>query len=100
MESVALRSVKNLLGSALLDDLAAVHKDDAGTETLDRMLSVASNKQVIRKANFMNIKTGEAINACFEYENFMFEKFGIFLKDNHLSEENKKILEQARANQG
>lgn len=63
---------------------------------LDRMLSVASNKQVIRKANFMNIKTGESINACFEYENFMFEKFGIFLKENHLSEENKKILEQAR----
>ena len=73
---------------------------DKDLETLDRMLSVASNKQVIRKANFMNIKTGESINACFEYENFMFEKFGIFLKDNHLSEENKKILEQARANQG
>lgn len=72
---------------------------DKDLETLARMLSVARNKQVIRKANFMNIKTGEAINACFEYENFMFEKFGIFLKDNHLSEENKKILEQAREKQ-
>ena len=73
---------------------------DKDLEILDRMLSVASNKQVIRKANFMNITTGQSVNACFEYENFMFEKFGIFLKDNHLSEENKKILEQARANQG
>lgn len=62
---------------------------------LDRILTVVSQKQVIRKANFMNIKTGKSINACFEYENFMFEKFGIFLKDNHLSEENKKILEKA-----
>ena len=68
---------------------------DKDLEILDRMLSVASYKQVIRKANFMNIKTGETINACFEYENFMFEKFGIFLKNNHLSEENKKILEEA-----
>ena len=73
---------------------------DKDLAILDRMLSVAGYKQVIRKANFMNIKTGESMNACFEYENFMFEKFGIFLKDNHLSEENKKILEQARANQG
>lgn len=71
---------------------------DKDLETLDRMLSVASNKQVIRKANFMNIKTGESTNACFEYEDFMFEKFGIFLKDNHLSEKNKAILEKARNN--
>lgn len=68
---------------------------DKDLEILDMMLSVARYKQVIKKANFMNIKTGKTINACFEYENFLFEKFGIFLKDNHLSEGNKKILEEA-----
>ncbi len=71
---------------------------DKDLETLDRMLSVASKKQVIRNANFMNVKTGQGVNACFEYEDFMFEKFGIFLKDNHLSEKNRAILEKAMNN--
>lgn len=70
---------------------------DNDLQVLDRMLSVASKKQTIRNANFMNIKTGEHHNACFEYENFMFEKFGIFLKNNNLSEKNKKIIEEAQS---
>ena len=68
---------------------------DEDLAVLDRMLTVAGKKQTIRNANFMNIKTGESMNACFQYEDFMFEKFGIFLKDNHLSEKNKKILEKS-----
>ena len=42
--------------------------------------------------------TGKHFNACFKYEDFMFEKFGIFLTDNHLSDKNKDILKKAEEN--
>lgn len=64
-------------------------------QILDCMLTVASMKPVIKKANFVDKRTGEMTNACFDFENFMFEKFGIFLKNNHLSEKNKAIIKNA-----
>ena len=65
---------------------------------LDCMLTVASKKQTIRNANFFEKDTGKHFNACFKYEDFMFEKFGIFLTDNHLSDKNKDILKKAEEN--
>ena len=69
---------------------------DKDMEILYKMLILASQKRVIREAKFLEINTEETSNACFEYENFMFEKFGIFLHDNHLSEENKAKLEETK----
>lgn len=70
---------------------------DEKTEGLFRsMLWLSSQKVVIKKANYINIKTGETGNTCADWQNFMYEQLGLcFPNNNLLNDKNKKDLEES-----
>lgn len=69
---------------------------DEKTEGLFRsMMWLSSKKVVIKKANYINTKTGETGNTCADWQNFMYEQLGLcFVNNNLLNDKNKKDLEK------
>ena len=69
---------------------------DEKTEGLFKsMLWLSSQKVVIKKANYINTKTGKTGNTCADWQNFMYDKLGLcFVKNNLLNDKNKKDLEE------
>ena len=69
---------------------------DEKTEGLFKsMMWLSNQKVVIKKANYINTKTGKTGNTCADWQNFMFEEIGLcYPKNNLLNEENKKALEK------
>lgn len=59
------------------------------------MMWLSNQKVVIKKANYINTKTGETGNTCADWQNFMYEQLGLcFLTTNLLNDKNKKDLEK------
>ena len=70
---------------------------DEKTEGLFKsMMWLSNQKVVIKKANYINTKTGETGNTCADWQNFMYEQLGLcfFPTTNLLSDKNKKDLEE------
>ena len=69
---------------------------DKDVNVLVRMLKLSNDVKIRGKANWMNIDTNEMGNSCRDFQDFMFEKLGLYLKDNFLSEKNREILKKKK----
>ena len=72
---------------------------DNDINVLVHMLKLSNDKKIRGKANWMNIDTNEMGNSCRDYQDFMFEKIGIYLEDNFLSEKNKEAIRKKKEEQ-
>lgn len=69
-----------------------IYLNDKDIKVLVRMLKLSNDKKIRGRANWMNMDTNEMGNSCMDYQDFMFEKVGIYLEDNFLSEKNREII--------
>lgn len=69
-----------------------IYLNDKDVKVLVRMLKLSNDKKIRGRANWMNMDTNEMGNSCMDYQDFMFEKVGIYLEDNFLSEKNREII--------
>jgi hypothetical protein len=60
------------------------------------MLKLSNDKKIRGRSNWMNMDTNEMGNSCMDYQDFMFEKLGIYLEDNFLSEKNREIIKKKK----
>lgn len=70
---------------------------DEKTEGLFKsMMWLSNQKVVIKKANYINTKTGKTGNTCADWQNFMYEQLGLcfFPTTNLLNDKNKNDLEE------
>lgn len=72
---------------------------DKDVKVLVRMLKLSNNVKIRGKANWMNMNTHEMGNSCMDFQDFMFEKLGIYLEDNFLSEKNREIIKKEKEEQ-
>ena len=72
---------------------------DNDIKVLVRMLKLSNDKNIRGRANWMNLDTNEMGNSCRDYQDFMFEKIGIYLEDNFLSEKNKEAIRKKKEEQ-
>ena len=73
-----------------------IYLNDNDVKVLVRMLKLSNDKKIRGRANWMNMDTNEMGNTCMDYQDFMFEKLGIYLEDNFLSEKNRKFIENKK----
>lgn len=73
-----------------------IYLNDKNVKVLVRMLKLSNDVKIRGRANWMNMGTNEMGNSCRDYQDFMFEKLGIYLEDNFLSEKNRKIIEKEK----
>lgn len=76
-----------------------IYLNDKDVKVLVRMLKLSNDKKIRGRANWMNMDTNEMGNSCMDYQDFMFEKLGIYLEDNFLSEKNREIIEKKKEEQ-
>lgn len=69
---------------------------DNDIKVLVHMLKLSNDKKIRGRANWMNWDTNEMGNSCRDYQDFMFEKIGIYLEDNFLSEKNKEAIRKKK----
>ena len=72
---------------------------DKDVKILVRMLKLSNDVKIRGKANWMNMDTNEMGNSCRDFQDFMFEKLGIYLEDNFLSEKNREIIKKKKVGQ-
>lgn len=73
---------------------------DKDVKVLVRMLRLSNDVKIRGKANWMNMYTNEMGNSCRDFQDFMFEKLGIYLEDNFLSEKNREIIKKKKDSLG
>lgn len=63
-------------------------------QPLMNMLYLSNEPKVYKLANYIKTDKNQAEfrNTCQDYQNYMYETFGIWLHSNHLSENNKKSV--------
>ena len=72
---------------------------DNDIKVLVRMLKLSNDVKIRGRANWMNMDTNEMGNSCRDYQDFMFEKVGIYLEDNFLSEKNREAIRKKKEEQ-
>jgi hypothetical protein len=73
-----------------------IYLNDKDVKVLVRMLKLSNDKKIRGRSNWMNMDTNEMGNSCMDYQDFMFEKLGIYLEDNFLSEKNREIIKKKK----
>lgn len=73
-----------------------IYLNDKDVKVLVRMLKLSNDKKIRGRANWMNMDTNEMGNSCMDYQDFMFEKLGIYLEDNFLSKKNREIIKKKK----
>ncbi|MCM1497301.1 MAG: hypothetical protein NC124_02430 [Clostridium sp.] len=79
--------------------MSKIEIDKDEIQPLINMLYLSSESKVIRLANYikrdsLDKNQAEFGNTCADYQNFMYEKFGIYLHNNMLSDENRKDIDK------
>ena len=74
--------------------MSKIEIDTDKIQPLINMLYLSNEPKVYRLANYINKDDNRASigNTCEDYQNFIYKTFGIWLHDNHLSENNKKYV--------
>lgn len=78
--------------------MSKIEIDTDKIQPLINMLYLSNEPKVYGLANYIKKDDNRASfentfgNTCEDYQNYMYETFGIWLSDNHLSEKNKKSV--------
>lgn len=74
--------------------MAKIEIDTDKIQPLVQMLYLSNEPKVYKLANYVKTDKNQADfgNTCQDYQNYMYETFGIWLANNHLSEKNKKLV--------
>lgn len=74
--------------------MSKIEIDTDKIQPLMNMLYLSNEPKVYKLANYIKTDKNQAEfgNACQDYQNYMYETFGIWLHSNHLSENNKKSV--------
>lgn len=78
--------------------MSKIEIDTDKIQPLINMLYLSNKPKVYRLANYIKKDDNRASfentfgNTCQDYQNYMYETFGIWLHDNRLSENNKKSV--------
>lgn len=74
--------------------MSKIEIDTDKIQPLVNMLYLSNEPKVYKLANYIKTDKNQAEfgNACQDYQNYMYETFGIWLHNNHLSEINKKSV--------
>ena len=74
--------------------MSKIEIDTDKIQPLMNMLYLSNESKVYKLANYVKTDKNQAEfgNICQDYQNYMYETFGIWLHNNHLSENNKKSV--------